>query len=548
MSDVSKEETGEAPATPEPTGHTPPPAKQAPPVRWWPAVLVGVAAASVITVLWARGDLNHQRRNLGTAITLALSGGLMGIWLLFLSRMRWRTRFAIIGVLAASAGLVCALFQMHGVTGDLVPILEFRWTKHPLALASSPVVGQPPVSAAVSRVPGDYPQFLGPNRNGALPGPVIATDWQAHAPTLVWRKPLGPAWSGFAVVGNIAVTQEQRGESEAVVAYDLPSGRELWVHTDAVRYFTTLGGEGPRATPTIANGRVYTLGALGDLDCLDLTNGTLAWRKSLQTEFQAKPPEWGFASSPLVWSNLVVVAVGGKGHSLAAFKTTDGSIAWAAGDASAGYGSPALVELLGVPQILIFNGAGVTSHNPEQGTVLWHRDWPRSHPHVAAPVVVSTNRVLISSGYGTGAALIEIKRNPAGAWETAELWKTIRLKAKFNNPVTRAGYAYGLDDGILCCLDLASGKQMWKGERLGHGQNLLVAATMLVSTEDGFLTHYEPDPAAPKELGRFRVFNRKTWNPFAVAGDYVLMRTDVEAACIRLPVTAASHPNPASPK
>ena len=508
------------------------------PVRWWPAVTIVVLAVAALAWVWLGNASQRQERNIGTAIVCVLSSFLLLLWCLFLSRLRWKIRLGILATILGLGLLSATLFRFHGVSGDLVPILQWRWqTTAPVAF-ESPQPGSAKTSApSVQHFAGDWPQFLGPNRDCTLAQPALARDWQAHPPQLLWRKSVGPAWSGFAVAGNRAITQEQRGEEEVVVCYELLTGTPLWSHEDPVHFQSPLGGEGPRATPTIHAGRVYTMGATGILNCLDAESGKRLWFRDTLKENHAKLNEWGMSCSPLVTSNLVAVSVGGRdGRSLVAYRADSGEFAWGSGNDGAGYSSPCRAILAGVNQILIFNSGGISAHDPATGTNLWKYHWPGGHPHVAMPVVVPGDRVLVSSGYGTGSELLQLQRETNGVLNASRIWKSNRLKAKFTNLLCRDGFVYGLDDGIMACLDLSNGQQRWKEGRYGHGQEILVKDLLLVSAESGDMVLLDPTPEASRELARFSALPGKMWNPPALAGDILLVRTEKEAACYRLPI------------
>jgi outer membrane protein assembly factor BamB len=345
---------------------------------------------------------------------------------------------------------------------------------------------------------------------------------------------VGAAWSGFAVVGQFAVTQEQRGEAECIVAYQLTTGRELWRHRAAARFDTTIAGVGPRATPTIAGNRVLTFGATGLLSCLDLTTGRCLWTHDVLKITGSKLPDWGTTSSPLLVNGLVIVHGGeDAGHSLHAFRVADGSLAWSAAAVDPSYAAPLFVELAGVPQVLAFNHGLITAHDPTNGAPLWSRPWGNGNVVCSSPVVVSGNRVLFSSGYGYGAELFAVT-NQAGRLSAARLWKSPRLKSKFGHVFLRDGCAMGLDDGMFAAIDLADGSLRWKEGRYGHGQGLVVGELYLLMAESGELALLRPTRDAPNELARFRVFHAKTWNPIAMVDDLLLVRNDQEAACLRL--------------
>jgi outer membrane protein assembly factor BamB len=434
--------------------------------------------------------------------------------------------------------LVMALFRFHGVTGDLVPVLQWRWER-----PSWTSLGQRPKSVASAlpaqptQLTNDWPQFLGPHRNSVVEQPHLARDWKAQAPQRLWLQPVGPGWSGFAVAGSRAITQEQHGEVETVVCYDLLAGTPIWSYAYPAHFQSPLAGEGPRATPTLTDGRVYALGATGILNCLDLETGKLVWSKDIMEDNRAKLNGWGASGSPLIVNAIVVVSAGGKDNrSLVAYRAATGDFVWGNGTDGAGYSSPCLVTLAGIPQILIFNSSGVSAHDPMSGTNLWKYHWPSGHPHVSMPIVVSTNCLLVSSGYGIGSELLKIQADGEGKLAATRLWKSNRLKAKFTNLVCREGFIYGLDDGIMTCLDASSGEHRWKEGRYGHGQEILVGDVLLVSAESGEIILLDPSPKEPRELTRFSALKGKTWNPPALAGQYLVVRNDKEAACYRLPV------------
>jgi outer membrane protein assembly factor BamB len=506
-------------------------------IRWWPAVFIIVATTIAVTIVRTHPDWPFQRRNQATAYALIPAFALLVVWWSFLSRAPGRVRLPVtFGILAVLVALP-AVFRIRGVSGDLVPILEPRWAGSGSSVQTVQNAATAPTNLTEVLRP-DFPQFLGPNRNAVLPGPGLETNWMAHPPAVVWRQRIGAGWSGFSIVGDRAFTQEQRGEDECVVCYDLTTGRELWRHADQARYDTTLAGEGPRATPTVAGGRVFTLGATGILNCLDMESGRLIWSHNIIEDAGSEVLDWGMAGSPLVLETNVVVSAGGtRNKSLIAYRASDGQIAWAAGSALASYSSPFLATLAGVRQILVFNDGFITSHDATTGAVLWEYPWGVNYQHVAVPIPVGTNRVVFTAGYGAGCEMLEIELRPNGRLAPRSVWKTKKMKAKFANPVARDGFLYGLDDGILACVDLQDGSQRWKEGRYGHGQGLLIGELYLLMSESGELVLLRPTPEAPNELARFRVFNSKTWNTIALSGDLLLVRNDTESACLRLTLT-----------
>ncbi|HMP81794.1 MAG TPA: PQQ-binding-like beta-propeller repeat protein [Verrucomicrobiota bacterium] len=505
------------------------------PIRWWPGALIALVATALIVWVRSQADWPFQQRNLNTYKIAIISTILLLVWWTFLSRAPKRLRLGITFGSVIAGVLLLALFRIGGASGDLGLILEFRWAQKRAVLPTAIAADANWSSKLALSGDNDFPQFLGPDRTGVLPQTRLNADWTAHPPQVLWREPVGAAWSGFAIVGDIALTQEQRGEDECVVARELSTGRQLWVHTDKARYNTTIAGEGPRATPTVSANRVFAMGATGLLNCLDLATGRSLWSHDLLAVNQGKVPDWGFAGSPLLVDGLVIVHGSDNGkHSLHAFRAEDGQPMWSAGTMNPGYASPVFATLAGVEQVLSFNDGSVSAHDPATGATLWERPWGNGNVVCSSPVVVSSNQVLFSSGYGVGAQLLEISRAGTERFKATPLWKSIRMKAKFSQLFARDGFVYGLDDGIYACVDLRDGSQRWKEGRYGHGQGLALGDHFLLMAESGELVLLKPTPDASNEITRFRVFNSKTWNPIALSGDLLLVRNDREAACLRL--------------
>ncbi len=513
-------------------------------IRWLPAAIILVLTILAIILLWTVDAPHRQSRVLHTVLVLMLSFLLMLLWLLFFSRLRWEVRLLAFGAVVLILLLSIMLFRVKGFSGDLVPLLEWRWGEK----AAESLTGSVPTAPLFPPQAGgkDYPQFLGPHRNGTVQGIKLARDWSERPPQLLWRQPIGAGWSAFAVAGNSAITQEQRGEYEMVVCYDLHSGQERWNHSDRDRYEATPAGVGPRATPTIVEDRVYTLGATGILNCLDLGTGERIWSEDILYDNDAELASWGMSGSPLVLNDLVVVSAGGgAGKSLVAYHKDTGARVWSGGSSPAGYSSPLITTLAGVPQILIFNYGSVAAHDPDDGQILWQHPWPSGTECVSQPLPLPGDRVFVSSAYGIGCKLFQIAHDGDNLLKATLVWETPRLKAKFTNVVHRDGYIYGLDDGVFVCLDLADGQRKWKRGRYGHGQVILVddsdgsreeSDLLLVSAESGDVLLVEVNPNESKEVARFSALASKTWNNPALAGQYLLVRNDREAACYELPI------------
>ncbi len=505
------------------------------PVRWWPAAVVVALAAIACAAIWFGPADSRQDRVMRTVLAGVVTTALLTAWLVLLSRLRWRTRLAWLAVVAVIGFAATRAVRIRGVSGDVLPILEWAWSE-PEALPEVGPAEAVAEAAPPATGPDDYPQFLGPDRNATLPRRVFSVEDAGDSATLVWKQPIGLGWSAFAIVGDLAVTQEQRGAEEWVTCYDIGDGALRWSHRVGEGWDDPLGGPGPRATPTIADGRVYAFGGRGVLVAIDLATGDPVWTVDAAAGNGTTPPEYGFAGSPLVLDDVVIVAAGGSGgRSLVAYGVDDGAPRWSGGDRGAGYTSPALATIAGVPQVVVFDADGVTGHDATDGSELWHAPWPGGTQHTSQPVILPGDRIYQSSGYGVGGTLFAVARGPDGAWSVTTRWSSRDLKAKFANVVHRDGFLYGMDDGILACIDVETGTRRWKGGRYGHGQVILVDDVLVVQSEKGFVAIVEAGPERFRELARIEALSGKTWNHPALSGRRLLVRNDREAARIDLP-------------
>jgi outer membrane protein assembly factor BamB len=468
--------------------------------------------------------------------------------------------------LASAILLACAvftLFRVGGLNGEGNLDIHWRWTPTPeeLMLAQSADEPAPPPLAPEAAAAPDvqpaaptpagaktteksgadpasanmnaaWPGFRGPGRDGVIRGVRIDTDWAKSKPVELWRKPIGPGWSSFAVRGNLIYTQEQRGEHEVVSCYDLNTGALVWRHKDAVRFYESNAGAGPRATPTLSNGRVYTFGATGILNALDARSGSVLWSRNAAADTHTETPMWGFASSPLVIGDKVVVATAGV---LAAYDAGAGSQRWQGPAGHVGYSSPQLATIDGVAQILLLNGDGAISVAPADGKALWKYEW--NIDGIVQPYVLGSD-VLVGSGSGMAASGIRrlgVARGPEG-WSVQERWTSNGLKPYFNDFVVHKGLAFGFDGSMLACIDLKDGKRMWKGGRYGHGQIVLLPEQdlLLALSEEGELALVAATSDKFTELAKLPAIEGKTWNHPALAGDVLLVRNGEQMAAFRL--------------
>jgi outer membrane protein assembly factor BamB len=469
------------------------------------------------------------------------------IWLLLARKAAARPRLLGLTVVVWATWGAFALIRMDGVRGDQRADYHWRWTPTAGELylqeraqrqaeqgeATADLASSPPLVVRA----GDWPGFRGPQRDGVVRGLKIAADWKTNPPQRLWRQRVGPGWSSLAVVEDRLFTQEQRGQAEAVVCLDAATGREVWSHEDAVRFWETVGGEGPRATPTFAEGRLYTLGATGILNCLDAATGARHWFRDIAADSGAKAPMWGFCSSPLVVQGVVVVFAGGEGEKqLLAYRADSGQLAWSAEVGANSYSSAQSAVVDGVEQILFWSERGLTALAPASGQVLWRHDVPApGAPRSLQPHRAGKGGVLISSETDLGTAFLDVKRD-GDSWTAARRWTSKRLQPSFNDYAIHNGFIYGFDGSMFCCVDLRSGARRWKAGRYGHGQLLLVAdsSVLVIAAENGQIVLVEANPEEHKELGRFQAIEGKTWNHPAVAQSRLFVRNGEEIACYEL--------------
>jgi outer membrane protein assembly factor BamB len=497
-------------------------------------VLVAVAWVLIDPTMRGFGFVFTVLPVVATAATLAV---------VVLSRLGSRKATVAALVVSAITFGYWDLVRHDGMSGDFKPDIHWRWEKtaEDKFLATLPASPSPKPANAEPLGKVTWPQFRGP-LNGVVPGVVLDVAWDARPPKEIWRHKVGPGWSSFSVAGNRLFTQEQRGAQEVVVCYDAKTGAERWVHESPARFAETMGGVGPRATPTLAGDRLYTLGATGLLDCLDPLTGESKWERDLKKDARPTPPMWGFASSPLVVGDKVVVYAGGeKGEGVVAYDTKTGKQCWSAPAGNHTYSSPQLATVGGRDVILMLDNSGISAIDPATGQPGWTYEWKFENYRAIQPLVVDATGLLLGTGMGMGTRRIEIKAAKAGV-EFAERWTSLDMKPDFNDYVAYQGYLYGLDHNILCCVDLATGKRKWKNGRYGNGQLLLLpdAGQLLVLSEEGDLVLVRANPEKLDEVAGQKVLEGKTWNHAALVGNRIYLRNAEEAAGYELPLAGQS--------
>jgi len=521
-------------------------------VGWWLAAsragwkerlfgLLGLAGVFALTLAL----VDPMMRGPGTiyvTLPMGLSAFVVGVALFRRRRPLERTGG---GVLLAAAGFGFSLLLRNvGMDGDYQLTLRWRWApsaeEHLLAARTSsrPAPGSNMPSAEAQRAIAnpEWPGFRGADRSGVIRDAALATNWTAHPPRQLWKVPVGPGWSSFAVAGHLLFTQEQRGPMETVVCYEASSGREVWSRQHEARFEDPMGGPGPRATPTLANGGLFVTGATGLLLRLDPATGKVAWQQDLKAVAGREAPMWGFAGSPLVIRSNVIVWAGGKeGKGLLAFDVETGALRWSAPAGDHSYASPQLNVIAGEELVLMLSNDGLVLVEPATGKVRLNYEWKFSGYRALQPRVVGDDTVLLGTPMNVGVRAIRLAKAD-GRFAAEELWTSRHLKPDFSDLVTFQGYLYGNDNGFLTCLDLKTGERKWKGGRYGKGQLLLLetAGLLLVAAENGQVHLVRADPGDFIELGSFQALEGKTWNHPVVVGDTLYLRNSQEASAFQL--------------
>lgn len=524
-------------------------------VRWRDRLLA-------IVVVIAMGIVTRQftdRTIGGFGLFLSSFPVVITAWIAWVAIARRMTRpiqrigFCVVMALVFS---YFTLLRFDGLLATQQGQMRWRWTTtHEQDFLTVHEIAKAQVSADKKTTPwtlqpGDCPEFRGPKRDGILTGVSIVPDWKEHPPKLLWRKKVGPGWSGIIVVDGHLVTQEQRGEVESVVCYDAATGNELWAHDDKVRFEESLAGAGPRGTPTFAEGRIYALGARGTLNCLAPETGDVVWTRDIMKDGEVAPtemPQWGYSVSPLVFDGLVIVFAGGtKDKSVIAYKASDGTTAWTRPGGKQSYSSPQLATLAGKKQIVMHDTSAVRVLNVADGAEIWNHpsesemQLPMLQPHVVAPSDLAVSMA-------PGMARLEVSQQPGSAPNDPR-WTSSKLRSDFSDFVIHEGMIYGLNNGILCCLDLETGVLIWKKSRLGFGQMLMLADqdALLVSNEKGEIILLSVNREGPTELGRFQAIDDKTWNGPVLVGSRVFLRNAAEMAAYEINIQPSKPQVPAS--
>lgn len=520
-------------------------------------LLAGIVCQQLQPLIWWKIVPSGTRSAVSLMGYVLITAYSLLVWWLFFSGLRWTTRVKGTCVFLLVVMLMPHVFRIDGFTGNRIPIISFRWTPTAQqqaddywrlhAVPSASTVDVPADIIELEPFPvteDDWPGFRGHRRDGVISGVAIRRNWKQRPPQLLWKHPVGAGWSSFAVVSNFAITQEQRGVWECVVCYDSQTGAEVWNHKDLTRFSELSGGDGPRATPTVYENRIYSLGATGILNCLEAATGRRLWSVNVLEAGSVSNLQWGMCGAPLIYGDFVIVTPGAQVYgtdgseatyvpssAVAAYDRFTGRKIWSRGEAEGSYSSPHSAMFNEQPHLLVFNADGLAGYNPQSGTKLWNFSWTNTpRTNVAQPLVISDDTLLIGTGYGRGCVLLRIEHKRE-TWSARAVWKSTRLRLKFSNAVIRNGYVYGLDEQVLVCLRLSDGRQMWKRGRYGFGQLIRVDDLLVIQMESGEVALVEASPKKHRELGRFSAIKGNTWNDPVLCRGLLFVRNDREAAC-----------------
>jgi outer membrane protein assembly factor BamB len=369
---------------------------------------------------------------------------------------------------------------------------------------------------------GEWPQWRGPNRDGISKETGLLKQWPADGPPLVWKAMgAGRGYSTLAVSGGRLFTMGLRGDREFVVAFDVATGKEAWATAHGGAYRDSRG-DGPRGTPTVDGNNLYALGGNGDLSCLDAKTGRIVWAMNVLEKFGGKNIGWGISESPLVIGEKLLINAGGPGASIVALNKKDGSLIWKSQSDKAGYSSGMPLQIGNTTQVVFFTDQRALGLDLKDGRLLW--EYPRAAndtANVATPVVRG-NRVFISSDYGTGAGLVEIKADG----RAQEVYFTKEMRNHHSSSVLIGDYLYGFSSSILTAMKFDTGEVAWKDRSVGKGSLVYADGNLYCLSESGVVGLVEATPTGYREKGRFRIPQESlpTWTHPVVAGGRLYLR------------------------
>ena len=389
----------------------------------------------------------------------------------------------------------------------------------------------------------DWPQFLGPTRNGVYAGGDLAENWPREGPQVVWQKAIGHGFSGPAVAQHKLILFHRIGDQETVECMDARDGKSLWKFAYPTSYRDDFGfDDGPRATPSIADGRVFTYGAQGMLSCINLESGKKIWSVDAKLEFGAPKGFFGIACSPLVEGDEVLLNIGGKdGAGIVAFDAATGKVRWKASNDEASYSSPTAATIHGKRYGLFFTRVGLVAVDPADGKIQFQFEWkpPEFASVSTATPLVADDLIFLSASYGTGAVLLRVKDNGVGkVWSADHV-----LSNHYATSVLHNGFLYGIDGRTdpgfepgpgLRCVDLMTGKIRWKDDTVGAATVTLAGDQLLILTEKGELIRAAASPDGFKPTARAQALPNHMRSYPALADGFLYARGLNKLFCLDL--------------
>jgi outer membrane protein assembly factor BamB len=385
----------------------------------------------------------------------------------------------------------------------------------------------------------DWPQLHGPARDGHSAETKLDWNWPKAGPKVAWKNDIGSGWAGPVVVGDRLILFHRVGDEEIVQCCDPATGKEKWKHSYRTKYRDDFGfDDGPRATPTIADGKIFTLGPNGDFAAVELATGKELWHRNLLAEYKADKGFFGAACSPLVVGDKVMVNVGGKGAGVVCFGVADGKEVWKSTDDGASYSSPVAAEIDGKPSAVFLTRRGLRVLDPANGKSLYDFPWrPRDSASVqAATPLVWKDEIFLTVSYATGGVLLKAKGGTAD-----EIWSNDKsLSSQYTTPVRVGDYLYGThgrsDTGVaqLRCVEWKSGTVKWSEERFGVASVIAVDGGIVALTEAGELVRFDASPDSYKERARATILTKPTRAAPALAGGRLFARDGKQLVCVSL--------------
>jgi len=395
---------------------------------------------------------------------------------------------------------------------------------------SQPIINNP-VSLRENST--QWNQYRGPNRDGHIPAQGVAINWK-EKPSILWKVPAGAGHSSVLIGEQTIFTLEQSGDRETLFARNLSNGKEKWKLAQQTKWDDMMSGTGPRSTPTLLDGKLYTLFSNGVLCRVNAKSGKLEWKtKTVDPDYEF--PEWGISCSPLIWNELIILNLGGEKGAVRAYSINDGKLAWESDLSGKGvYISSSILKLLGENHLLAAVEGKIAGLNPKNGKTLWEKPWKifLNNAQIAQPIALSKNSFLLAAGYGKGAECWNLSKGANNEYLIETTWKSKNLKAKFSNPVLKDGYLYGLSENLLVCLEAKTGDLKWRGKKYGYGRILVSEDKLLVLGNTGILSVVEADPNKFRELfSEQTLSNARCWNGPAFADGYFVAMNGEELAC-----------------